>query len=316
MARRLFVLVCFLSLQALTAEDVKQTVLVPVDVYVGDSAFIRHTFPLRSRVLPNAGTPDADTIGLPVTHPVFASLEPDYTVTKASLSMNGTECVLTVWFTPWKTGDFDIPPFDLAPFLGTDEPLMVDIESVTVASLTKQLNETHIRESEPPSLIPGTTYMLLFLFLGVVIVLIPVIVVSIRVKKSHKTLAAVLGALFYSKPGKKALKRLKKLKGTADFAGVLEAILRDYLEAHFAWPFSAASSPEIFPAFAEITSGMLDAEPFAQIEKLDALFRRCDYIRYSGARSAVALGEITLAEKRSLADDAKGIIVCFERGGE
>ena len=71
---------------------------------------------------------------------------------------------------------------------------------------------------------------------------------------------------------------------------------------------------------------MLDTEPFAQIEKLDALFRRCDYIRYAGARIAVARGavargavapdEFTLAEKRSLADDAKSIIVFFERGGE
>jgi hypothetical protein len=242
---------------------------------------------------------------------VFAALEPDYTVTKVSLSINNAECLLTIWFTPWKTGDFDIPPFDLAELLGMSEPLVVDIAPVAIASLTKKLNETHIRAPEPPTLIPGTTYMLLFSCLAVIIVLIPVIVVIVRVKKANKTLAALFGSLFYSKPGKRALKRIKKLKNAVDFAGELETIVRDYLEAHFAWPFSAASTPEIFPAFAEITSGMLDAEPFAQIEKLDALFRRCDYIRY-----AKDSGEFTIPERLSLAGAAKTAIVFFERGGE
>jgi hypothetical protein len=306
MARRIFGLVFFLSLQALSSQETLQTVLVPVDVYVGDSAFIRHTFSPRAGLLPDTGT-----IEIPVSHSVFAGLEPDYTVTKVSLSMSGADCQLTVWFTPWKTGDFDIPPFDLAELLGASKPLMVDIAPVTIASLTKQLEETHIRPAEPPALIPGTTYMLLFISLSVIIVLIPVIIVIMHLKKSRKPMSAIFGPLFYSKPGKKALKRLKNLKSAFDFAGELQAILRDYLETHFAWPFSAVTAPEIFPAFAEITNGMLDAEPFAQIEKLDALFRRCDYIRYSGA-----LGEFSLTERVSLADDAKAAIVFFERGGE
>jgi hypothetical protein len=224
---------------------------------------------------------------------------------------------LTIWFTPRKTGDFDLPPFDLAELLGTGEPLIVDIAPVTIASLAKKLSETHFRPSEPPTLIPGTTYILLFTCLAVLIILVPVIIVIIRVKKSNKAMSAVFGSLFYSKPCKKALKRLKKLKTAVDFAGELEAIVRDYLEAHFTWPFNAASAPEIFPAFAEITNGMLDAEPFAQIEKLDALFRRCDYIRYSGAFVASSdSGALTLAERLSLVDDAKTAIVFFERGGE
>jgi hypothetical protein len=306
MMRRLFVMAFFFSLQALFPQESRQTVLVPVDVYVGDSAFIRHTFSMRAGLLPA----DA-TIDLPVSHAVFAGLEPDYTVTKASLSINGADCLLSVWFTPWKTGNFDIPPFDLAELLGTSEPLMVDIAPVAIASLTKKLNETRSRPPEPPTLIPGTTYILLFACLAVIIVLIPVIIVIVRIKKSNKPMSAVFGPLFYSKPCKKALKRIKKLKNVSDFAGELEAIVREYLEAHFAWPFSAASAPEIFPAFAEITSGMLDAGPFAQIEKLDTLFRRCDYIRYAHDG-----GEFTLTERFSLVNDARGTIVFFERGGE
>jgi hypothetical protein len=112
MARRLFVL-AFLSLQTLIAAETRQTVLVPVDVYVGDTAFIRHTFSTR------AGLLGADAaIDIPVSAAVFSSLEPDYTVTKVSRSASGTDCLLTVWFTPWKIGDFDIPPFDLAELLG------------------------------------------------------------------------------------------------------------------------------------------------------------------------------------------------------
>jgi hypothetical protein len=311
MTKLVFSLLCFLAIgAAASAEVTGQTTLVPLEVFVGDNALIRFSFSAPVRFSFGEGT----AIDIPTANSVFATLEPDYTVTGVFLSQNGADYVLTIRFTPWKTGNFDIPPFDINKLLGVDEPNIVDIAPVMVASLVQKQGVTQLRPSSPPILIPGTTYILLILSLGVLAVLILAPVFIVRFQKSHKSLSALFGPLFFSAPGKKALTRLKKLQKHTDaliFAGDLEAVLRDYLEAHFAWPFSAASAPEIFPAFAEITNGMLDSAPFAEIEKLDALFRRCDYIRYSGAPHGTLF---TGGELLALAGDAKAAVVFFEKG--
>jgi hypothetical protein len=308
----------------------EQTVLIPVEVYLGDSAIIRHRFAVKDAGLPML---EADKpLELPPKHPVFLALEPDYTVTGVSLAKTGPDWALTLRFTPWKTGKFDIPPFDLRDLLeltheqaSADTPVMVDIAPVTIASLTGQLGETTLRPPAPPVIFPGSTYALLGIAVALALVLAGLVILGVRFRKSGKTLRGLYRSMFYSAAGRRAVKALRKLAGNSsglsprEYAGALEAILRIYLDAHFRWPFTAASVPELFPAFAEITGDMMDAGHFAQVEKLDALFRRCDFLRYAGMGSAAGIADNAVAgggsqELAGLAAEAQGLVVFFERG--
>jgi hypothetical protein len=306
----------------LSLYSLEQTVLVPVEVYVGDRARIRHTFSAGKGGWPalEPGKP----LELPPEKAVFAALEPDCTVTAASLTFQGVECLLTVDFIPWKTGELDIPPFDLRELVDMDSEaaLMVDIAPVMIASLSQKLGEIQLRPPAPPLIVPGTTYALLGIAALAAAALAGAAVSLARARRSGRTLSALFGSLFFSKAGRRAFKQLKALKkkyaspgslsspGAGELAGGLQVILRGYLDAHFGWPFRAASSPELFPAIADITGGMMDGARFAQVEKLEALFRRCDFIRFAG-NAALEPGE-----PLCLAGDARSRILFFERGGE
>ncbi|MDR3284059.1 MAG: hypothetical protein LBS97_02645 [Treponema sp.] len=312
----------------LSLYSLAQTVLVPVDVYVGDRAIIRHSFSAGTKL---SGIKPGETLELSPESEVFAALEPDYTVTAATLTQNDAEYLLTIHFIPWKTGEFDIPAFELDR--GTEErenreienrekSFAVDVGAVMIASLAQKLGESQIRPPAPPVIVPGTTYILLGIVAAAAGILAGTVTVLVRLRKSGKSLTTLFNALFYSKAGRRALKALRvlmkriasappTLDAEKELAGSLQVILRDYLDAHFGWPFRAASSPELFPAFADITSGMMDSEHFAQVEKLDALFRRCDFLRY--AAGAENTGFVS-AELSSLVAEAQGIVIFFEQG--
>ncbi|MDR3311900.1 MAG: hypothetical protein LBS64_02055 [Spirochaetaceae bacterium] len=300
-----------------------QAILTPQDVYVGDQGVLQIDWTTAIDLLPGDGR-----VTIPGER--FAVPQDLMSVRGAELSRNGPAYRLRIRFTPWKTGVIPFPALDVAALLtdGNSPPYplesslretgLLEIAPVTIPSLAQKLMETRMRPPRPPPLIPGTTYLVFIFALAAVAASALVILCLINLNFLGRRIAAFLGSLGFSAPGRRAIRSLNVLRrkgaglGNPECAAALEQILRYYLESRFAWPFTAAAATEMRRAFQDISAGLMDESHQEWVDKLHGLFLRCDYVRYAGQPGDT----FPAAERAALTDTARGIVVFFERGGE
>ncbi|MBP5748227.1 MAG: hypothetical protein J6W63_07705, partial [Treponema sp.] len=153
----------------LAMEDVNQ-ILIPKEVYVGDTAELRFSF--NAPVDLFAGVP-AEKIKngellLSTENPSFKMQ--NYDVKQISLRLIGRTYTLSLVFVPWVTGTINFPSFDLNALIHSetkvsipeelaDKPFVIELQSVEVLSLVQKYNAITLRPPLPPSLLPGTNYI-------------------------------------------------------------------------------------------------------------------------------------------------------------
>ncbi|MBQ5570803.1 MAG: hypothetical protein IIT45_10235, partial [Treponema sp.] len=129
----------------LAMEDVNQ-ILIPKEVYVGDTAELRFSF--NAPVDLFAGVPaekinDGELL-LSTENPAFKMQ--NYDVKQISLRLIGRTYTLSLVFVPWVTGSIKFPPFDLNALIHSetkvsipeelaDKPFVIELQNVEVLSL-------------------------------------------------------------------------------------------------------------------------------------------------------------------------------------
>jgi hypothetical protein len=261
--------------------------LIPRDVYVGDTAVLRYTFRDENNALPS----------LPQRTPFLPDAIPfnknELTVTEAFLSRDGSVYTLELTFTPWKTGTLVIPSFEF------ESTVEIIIPPFVIASLSESLGETKLRPLVPPKIIPGTTLTLIAVFVSV-----PAAVVLVIMIMRNKKIAAFMASLRVSRGARIAFKKIKKLRkrlasmSHADLAREIETLLRDYLTEHFSLPFFSYTAREVERALEVLPDGNAFANDTG------SLFMRCDYIRFARETGVV----FSFEEHKVMLDDIQRMI--------
>ena len=144
-----------------------QQILLPKQVYIGDTAELRCTFNSGNEVLKKL-TEEGST-SLPLDSFLQTIDFSNFDVKELTLTPAGVDFYqLTVTFVPWKTGSLQLPPVLI-------DDITVEFLPVKIESLTAEKNLTSLKESAPPLLLPGTTYKIYALVIVIVLLLIALI---------------------------------------------------------------------------------------------------------------------------------------------
>ncbi len=261
--------------------ELTSSVLVPMEIYVGDTAELRCFLSTQRLLLAEGISEDAILFEADES---FA----DFSLKKIELKRTDGGYYLSVFFIPWKPGKISLPLIDLSSFssvIVSEKEIVLELPSVNVGYVSEKLNANELRPIAPPILVPGTIYVVYVLIALFILFLIFVIFVCSRFNRVSLYLRNFISGMKFSKNYRKTLKRLKKLckaqKSDVDFASDLEKILRLYLGTRFAHSFHSVTTSEISFVFDEIFVGMLSDEQQQAIDEICVLFRRCDYIRYA-----------------------------------
>ncbi|MBO5606853.1 MAG: hypothetical protein J5930_03070 [Treponema sp.] len=284
------------SAQGKASDDFVQQVVIPPEVYVGDKAQLQYTFnsPIDFFAQADPSHLSGDTLYINPAEQAFRAENGEFDVSKVSLHRNGMTYTLVVDFTAWTPGSIDFPPFDLNAYCrmttegSSVENLVsfeVDLEPLTVPSLSERMNSVGLRPPASPLLIPGTNYIvwtlivtgvIILFLLGLILVKFPVIreaVYSIREK---------MGLLRNSRVAKRHLKKLLLRKSSdMEFARSWQQIMRSYLSARFGTSFSSVTTRNLAMVINRATGNMMSEEQEGSLMDLVSLFIRTDYILFA-----------------------------------
>lgn len=263
-----------------------QQVLVPRQVYIGDKAEIRVSFEVDSVLLRNT---IAQKGNIELSKEFFATELDESRCDVKSVSISSTgynQYSFVVSFTPWRTGNLEIPAFDLGAALNSDaEIYVISFTSQEIISLSKSQGMSTLREMNAPLLLPGTTYKIYGAILGFVILLIVVFRLVIKRKSLMFFINNQRLIWKYNKNKKMTFKKFIKLEQAKNLtdgqvATEIQKIMRSYLEFRFDYPFTKTLASEMMNAFYAATSDLLSDAKVPACEDISALFIRTDYIRY------------------------------------
>lgn len=263
-----------------------QQVLVPRQVYIGDSAELKCSFETDSVLFRNIVAQK----GVIELSKEFFAEEVDvekYDIKSVTISSSGyNNYTLTVSFVPWRTGNLELPPFDMGAALNSDAEIYVmGFQNFEVISITKTESLNTLRDIQSPLLLPGTTYKIY----GLIILLLILFAAIIRIIMKRKALAFFFKnemLLWKYKKNKKAtIKQLQKLEQAkyledAQIASEIQKITRSYLEFRFDYPFTKLVSSEIMEGFNKATCNLMSDKKIFAAEEIVRIFVRTDYIRY------------------------------------
>lgn len=256
-----------------------QQVLVPKQVYIGDSAELLCTFNSGEQLFKNLTANGVAELSLEnFTAPLNSK---DYQIKKVSVMPTGVDFYqFTVTFVPWKTGEIVFPSYQI-------EDQTITFEPIHIVSLTEQNSITAIQRSTAPLLLPGTTYKLY----GSIIFFILLLLALIRGLIHHQQVAFFIKNLQlkykYRKNARNTKKHLLALANEnsglteKEISSELQKIMRHYLEVRLSYPFTKTVTSDLMKGFNEATCGLLSEQKELAFEVFIAAFVRTDYIRFS-----------------------------------
>ena len=277
-----FLLLCLTCSYAFS----QTTSLIPSEVYIGDTAEIRFTFPWNEDIFANS--PDAEK-------KVFfsdldKSLSHDYTIKSMELFNTTKGYVLSIIFSPWKTGPLDLEPLDISAIFNVEgKSLVIDIPEIEIQSIFNAVNV--IKEIQAPSgpvVMPGTSYIIIVCIAIILIIILLIIIVLIHFKSIKKQTACIFSQVFKSGNIKKTNKQLTFLLKNVhslelqDFASHLSQIIRLYLEKRLAHPFTAETTSNFPHVFESILEKNSQAETRTNVNTLFEICTLCDFFHYAG----------------------------------
>lgn len=274
-------------------------VLVPQNVYIGDSAELRVSFSSENA---HKLLKDSSLVELPLSNFVEDLQFQDYQIEKITLLSNGQNNYnFVITFIPWKTGNLNFPNYILLP----EENVILKFETVSISSLLKD-ESVGLQEQAAPLLLPGTAYKVY----GILILSILVLFVGIRliVKRdsvsSHIKRRKLLKK--YKKNKKSTIKNLSKILknkdlSDVDFASNIQNAMRNYLEVRFDFPFTKTVSSEIIEKYLFAVESASEQKVCA-IECIQKIFCQTDIIRYGQKSFGINKTSFLENEKETLVD--------------
>lgn len=299
-------------------------ILIPKEVYVGDTAQLSCSFQssvdLYALAQEGGGASriEGGILYFDLSDGVFAAMEPSCSVTQLSLRQVGMTYTLVLNFIPWRPGALTFLPLDLGKLCRAEAGRIITFEPVEILSLSDKLGVSTLRPPASPLLLPGTKYIVwsIIILSASVLVMLALLLVNFAAVLRHAVL--VKERFGYRKNAfltKQKLKRLiKNERSDAEFAREWQQIMRNYLDYRFSTRFFSVTSRDIARAVASATGDMLDIEQENAVLSIQSVFIRTDYIRYAknspdsrklparDHEAAFASGEKELIVDRTLGD--------------
>lgn len=278
---------CLAAVMGYSQSDITQITL-PKKINIGDTAELRYTF--RSPVDFFSGMGDDVSVrDIDVKSLQFPQETEDYTITKAVLERSGLLYTFALTFIPWKTGDVDFPPFDLAHAVygNASAVFLIDLQSVAVSSVLHDPEDVSLRPPAGPLLLPGTIYFLYAAAVLVLVLLILIIRLAVRwpaMRDSRKTQKLMRSYVRNAKELFRQLHRLEKAGDRIDdqaFCAEFQQSVRRYLDFRFGYHFTTVLTSQLMAAFNTVTAGTMTDKKLNAAEALTAVMYRMDYIRYA-----------------------------------
>ena len=265
-------------------------VLVPQNVYIGDSAELRVSFSSENA---HKLLKDSASVELPLSNFVEDLQFQDYQIEKITLLSNGQNNYnFVITFIPWKTGNINFPNYNLLP----EENVLLKFDTISISSLLKD-ESVGLQEQEAPLLLPGTAYKVY----GILILSILFLFVGIRlIVKRCKLLKK------YKKNKKSTIKNLSKILknkdlSDVDFASNIQNTMRNYLEVRFDFPFTKTVSSEIKGKYLFAVESASEQKVCA-IECMQKIFCQTDIIRYGQKSFGINKTSFLEKEKETLVE--------------
>jgi hypothetical protein len=274
-------------------------VLVPQNVYIGDSAELRVSFSSENA---HKLLKDSSFVELPLSNFVEDLQFQDYQIEKITLLSNGQNNYnFVITFIPWKTGNINFPNYNLLP----EENVILKFETVSISSLLKD-ESVGLQEQAAPLLLPGTAYKVY----GILILSILVLFVGIRLIVKRDSVSSYLKRRKllkkYKKNKKSTIKNLSKILknkdlSDVDFASNIQNAMRNYLEVRFDFPFTKTVSSEIKEKYLFAVESASEQKVCA-IECIQKIFCQTDIIRYGQKSFGINKTSFLENEKETLVD--------------
>ncbi|MFA6936813.1 MAG: hypothetical protein WCQ67_01120 [Treponema sp.] len=323
-----------------SSDDQLAQVLMPKDVYVGDTAQIQFFF--RSAIdffsVADLSSVNDETIALDFSQKAFEDKKNFCTISSLTLTRNKLNYILTMTFVPWKTGVLDFSAFDLYEAVNKERfnsenllldnkevaKFFIDLRPVKIASLSESLGTTTLKPPASPISVPGTNYTVWSFIIASLIVVILIVLFILKLPKIIKKyyeLRENAGFLRNAKSTKKQLRSL--LKNTkimdSEFSNKWQKIIKNYLEYRFEVDFHSTPSPQISNKIRSATGNMLSGNQQCVVEKISALFSRTDYVKYANGSIDSQLlpsqshqAQFLLNERKNIITETENIINAFE----
>lgn len=278
-------------------EDLFQQVLIPRQVFLGDSAQLQYSFSTPKdlfSIVPH--TQELLSVEISLEAPEFDSLNSCCTVLDSRIVRTGNHYTVSISFIPWKTGLIQFPEFDLADVIsgaeynggesGSEKFYPVKLQNINIESLASKMNIVSLRSPLAPVTLPGTNYVLWALIAGIVLFLFFIVLfiarlsrIIYKVKLLRQRVSFFRNSII-SRLSLLVLSKSRKIKDT-DFALSWQRIMRRYLSFRFGINFDSVSSSNIGRKIIEVTGGLLSDVQETAIESVSAFFVRTDYIRFA-----------------------------------
>lgn len=283
----------------LDLEKKTHQVLVPQNVYIGDSAELRVSFSSENA---HKLLKDSSSVELPLSNFVEDLQFQDYQIEKITLISNGQNNYnFVITFIPWKTGNLNFPNYNLLP----EENVILKFETVSISSLLKD-ESVGLQEQAAPLLLPGTAYKVY----GILILSILVLFVGIRLIVKRDSVSSYIKRRKllkkYKKNKKSTIKNLSKILknndlSDVDFASNIQNAMRNYLEVRFDFPFTKTVSSEIKEKYLFAVESASEQKVCA-IECIQKIFCQTDIIRYGQKSFGINKTSFLKNEKETLVE--------------
>ncbi len=317
MRKLISILIFIFSSFLIFAQNGERQMMIPLTVYVGDTAQLHISFSGKNDLL-KTGEPNHkgnQTVEL-ATEGFERPLDNSkYSVKQILLSRTGTSpdgqtrYELIIIFVPWITGGIKFPPYKF-PNGFTVIPSEITIDSIFNAPKVSR----KFAENKGPILIPGTTYRILFKLLFYAILLILLITALCKWKSISLRYKNFKLKMLYKRNKRHTVSILLRIKGAVQADKVkaerIQRVMRHYLTVRFGYNFNRSGASEIWSGFETIFQGLLSEKKEDAVEELTSLFTRTDFIRYS------ANGSFEKKEIYSITDRLIEIIDILETPAE
>lgn len=304
-------------------DDSSMQVLVPRDVFIGDSGQIQYSF--RSPVdffVFKENISSNEVIEINLRAEDFLEDPLSCLVTKTTLSRTGINYNLCITFVPWKTGIIKFKKFNLEKIcLGEKENSSADFDivlsSVMILSLAEKLGVTTLKPPKAPEVLPYTNYyvwiflvlaVIFFSFFCIVIIKLP------EILRKWKELKIKISFYKNAVKTKRHLNMLLKKKlEDADFAELWQSILREYLEYRFKTSFASVTGKNIEYKIMSVTGNFMSEKQEQAVENLTSSFIRTNYIRFASGSIDSKMLPIEEHQAGFLKDEKKLLIQSTHR---
>lgn len=286
-------------------------VLIPKEVYVGDVAEVRFSFSSDVDITPT--TIDS----MEALNQIFKTQNDSITIRSLQIynDEKTNEVVLSLQIIPWKPGVLQMPSIEAGRLPNNEMLETIEIPSVTILSILDKTAETTVQDVIPPSVIPGTTYVVYGVLIFTIVFLILIGTVLFRLESVKNFFTSLLFKKLHSRNFRAAKKKIAELRKSVDeiscevFAMKYQQIVRGYFEGHYKILFSTATSNEIKSIFESLDFNDKGKKVSKEVIKNLTM---TDEIRFSDTKKK----SFKIETKLNMLESLEEILVFFECGNE